>query len=331
MEQDGRVERSAAMPSVSVAMAFHRPSPVLARRQIESLVAQEGVRLSIAAVIDGAETAGDEELMALLTAAGAAITVNGEALGIRRAFATGLGQAIAAAQGDDGFFAYCDQDDVWHPEKLRLSVAALRGTGAALVHCDARVLDGAGHVIAPSLHRFEARREAGGLLEAMLVNSVTGMTAVFTARTARLAAAVLERYQGELLHDHVTAAVAAGSGGIALVDRVLADYVQHGGNQIGARPPRPVLRRRAIGASHLKAYRATSREIFESRRALANALAEEGLLPPQLETLFLLGPSPSKAQYAGDALRQFAKLMRAGQFRRAGMAARIADGALSFP
>jgi hypothetical protein len=261
------------------------------------LLNQTDVKLSLVAVIDGAETARDGALMALLKSAGAAIIINDVVQGPRRAFAEGLRRAIARSPGDEGFFAYCDQDDAWHPDKLWRSVAYLREQGAALVHCDARILDVAGNVIAPSLHRFEGRQEGGDLMATLLLNAVTGMTAVFPARTARAALSVLDRYNGPLLHDHVTAAVAASLGKIAFVNEALVDYVQHGANQIGARRPRPALRLRALGLTHLAAYRATSAEIFEERRVIASALADEDLLPLDTAMMFLVGQRPATSAF----------------------------------
>jgi hypothetical protein len=334
MERAERVSPVRDLPSVSVVVAFHRPSLALARRQIESLLAQRDVKLTIAAVVDGAETAADAALMVLLKTAGlktaglktagASIIIHDKAVGARRAFTEGLRHVVARC-GENEFFAFCDQDDVWQPEKLSRSIAVLRERAATLVHCDARVLDAEGRVIAPSLHRFEARKEAEDLFGMLLLNTVTGMTAVFSAQTARAAVAVLDRYQGSLLHDHVTAAVAASLGRVALLDEALVDYVQHGENQIGAKPPRSVLRFRAVGLPHLSAYRDTSREIFEDRRALAYALAQEGLLPEDLDVMFLTGKRPAETTFLSNYLLRIAGLVRARQFRRAGLAARMLD------
>lgn len=316
------------MPSVCVVVAVHKPSLPLLGKQIDSLAAQAGVKLSLVAVIDGADTARDGALMALLRGAGAAIVINDVAQGARRSFAEGLRRAIARSPGDAGYFAYCDQDDVWHPEKLSRSIAVLRDQGAALVHCDARVLDEKGSVIAPSLFRFEARQESTDLLGTLLLNSVTGMTAVFPARTARTALTVLDRYQGPLLHDHVTAAVAASIGRIVFIDEALVDYVQHGANQIGAKRPRPALRSRAVGLSHLSAYRATSSEIFEERRALASVLAQEDLLPQDIGAMFLIGQRPRIAGFVTTYMRAVRQLLGAGQFHRVRLAARMMDAGL---
>ncbi len=315
-------------PAVTVIAAFHKPSPVLAERQIESLLAQTDVRLSLVAVIDGADTAGDGDLMRQLRNAGATIVINETARGAARSFAEGLRRAIARSPGDAGYFAYCDQDDVWHSRKLSRSIAVLGATGAALVHCDARVVAEDGQVIAPSLFRYEARRESGNLLGTLLLNWVTGMTAVFPAHTARAALTVLDRYQGPLLHDHVTSIVAASLGHIAYIDEVLVDYVQHEGNQIGAKPKRGRLRWRVPGRSHVAAYRTTSAEIFETRRAIATVLAREDLLPQQLGIMFLTGATPSVKAFVQAYALEILKLTRSGQYRRARLAARMMDAGL---
>ncbi len=44
------------------------------------------------------------------------------------------------------------------------------------------------------------------------------------------------RESDEMLHDHWLALVAAAQSRVVFLDRVLVDYVQHGANQLGARP-----------------------------------------------------------------------------------------------
>ncbi len=95
--------------------------------------------------------------------------------------------ACCREAGESDFFAYCDQDDVWHPAKLSRLAGFLIETKSELVYCDARVVDEQGQTIAPSLHQFESRDVPHGLLQHLLLNAVSGMTALFTRRTAELA------------------------------------------------------------------------------------------------------------------------------------------------
>ncbi len=316
------------LPRVTAVLALHRPAPELARRQIESLVGQVGVDLVCVAVLDGGETADEPELRRMLARPNIEVVVQREALGVRRAFAEGLRHGLAMAGNGTCYFAYCDQDDVWHADKLARCCALARASGASLVHCDARVMSESGVLIAPSLHDYEARSEAGDLLETLLLNSVTGMTTLFTAGTARLALVLMQSYDGLLLHDHVTAAAAASLGPVVFLDAALADYVQHPNNQLGAKPHRSAWRRRAFGFADIAAYRQTSLEMFEDRRRLALLLAREGVLPPRLATLFKTGKTPGKTVLFLRFYLAALTLLLKRQFRRAMLCARMMDAAL---
>jgi glycosyltransferase involved in cell wall biosynthesis len=316
-----------ASPSVIVVAAFHQPAIELARRQVESLHKQAGVNLSCIAVLDGAETAAQAELVALLADAGFQVIAHASAQGIRAAFAAGLRQALAVTGERDTYFAYCDQDDVWHPTKLSACIAAAKTAGASLAHCDARVVSESGELIAPSLHAYESRREPDDLLGMLMLNTVTGMTAVFPRTTAELAVRLMDRYQGPLLHDHVTSVAAASLGPVTYVAEPLVDYVQHDENRIGAKA-RGAWRARAIGWGHVTAYRQTSMRIFAERRELGEALAEEGRLPPRLAKMLRIGKDTGRLSrfilYAGSILPLLAK----GRWRHAELCLRLMDSAL---
>ncbi|HWM35355.1 MAG TPA: glycosyltransferase family 2 protein [Pseudolysinimonas sp.] len=152
--------------------------------------------------------------------------------------AANFADATAHATGD--IVVLSDQDDVWLPGKL----AALRDAFAAdpevlLVHSDARLVgaDGLplGRNLLDALEASPAERSGlagGGGFEVLLRrNLVTGMTAAIRRELADFAFPVGEGW----IHDEWLAAIAAATGRIRLLPVALADYRQHGGNQIGAR------------------------------------------------------------------------------------------------
>ncbi len=312
------------LPDVTVIVAFHKPEPAAAARQVGSLRRQTNVLVNIVAVLDGPETAADEELAKLLGQHSCQVVALQEQQGIRRAFAAGLAVALAEHAGPDRLFAYCDQDDVWHPEKLEKTCAALAASGAALVHCDATIIDGEGRLIAPSLHAYESRREPADLFGMLLLNTVTGMTALFTRRTAEVAVALCNGFSGKLLHDHITAIAAASLGRAEFVDEALIDYVQHGANQVGARP-HAAWRSRALGFGHATAYRQTSALMFHERRAAAILLAGQGLLPSSLRAMFVTGRRSNVLALMLGYSHAITKLLLTGDGRRAMLALRMFD------
>ena len=318
---------ASGLPAVTVVAAFHRPSWSMVQAQIASLLRQTGVRLRLVGVIDGAETAQDHGLMALLAEAGFDVLINAENQGAVATFARGLEYALeTAAEGE--CFAYCDQDDVWHDSKLAKSAAHLAASAAHLVYCDARVIDDAGEIVASSLHDFESRQEPEDLLQHLLLNAVTGMTALFTRDTAELALRLLRATSTSFLHDHVTAIAAASLGTTARLAEPLVDYVQHGENQLGARPHNPAWRRRSLGVFHLWAYRATSSAMFDERRTIASALDREGRLPANIATMFLVR-RPGFFRFEVTYIAAIRRLITQRQYRRAMLCLRMMDAAFS--
>ncbi len=155
-------------------------------------------------------------------------------LGYVENFTVGLRQA----RGD--VFFLCDQDDVWHVEKLaRMAAAFEHDPSLSLLHSDARLVDAQGESLQCSM--FEALQltaqerqaiHAGGAFEVVLRRSfVTGATAALRRELVDLALPVA----AEWIHDEWLAAVAAAAGRLDVIEDALIDYRQHDANQIGAR------------------------------------------------------------------------------------------------
>ncbi len=316
-------------PAVAVILSVHKPEPILLRRHIESLLAQDGVTLRIFAAVDGDETLNDHQTRALLDRAAISVLPSPEPLGIRDSFIRGLGSALAAANSGEMLYAFADQDDHWHPRKLEISARFLAAKTAMLVHCDAAVVGDDGVVIAASLHRYEARQAAQSLFDHLLINSVTGMTSLFTAEAARLAVRLAAGLPSTILHDHLTAIAAAALGRTCWIDEPLVDYVQHGSNSLGAvaRPTRS-WRSRAISLADLSRYRQTSAAIFEDRRGIVINLQREGVKLGPLREMFLADGNPGRWRLSRLYASAAADLLRRKQARRAVLCLRLMDAAL---
>ncbi len=83
-------------------------------------------------------------------------------------------------EADGEYFAYCDQDDVWLPEKLAVLQEELERTGALLVCSDMYIINGEGKRIADSITRIRKHHvfySGEGLAKRLLFhNFVTGCT-----------------------------------------------------------------------------------------------------------------------------------------------------------
>ena len=176
--------------------------------------------------------------------------------------------ALAVAAPADSHLAFCDQDDVWLPEKTARALAALRAlppTRPAL-YCSRQVLvdarlDRLGTSIA--LPRRPGMAADFGL--ALAGNLATGCTIVLNPAAAALFRAAPPP-EGAL-HDWWSYLLVTGAGGAVIADpEPTLLYRQHGGNLVGApqtrwRRARAALRRgpgafMAVFRGHLAALAA---------------------------------------------------------------------------
>jgi hypothetical protein len=201
--------------TVAVCLATHRPDPKLLRRQLASLDAQ---------------TYADRVLVREDDEAGS---------GAYRAFE----RCLARVPADAAYVAPCDQDDVWHPDKLAVLIEALDTTGALLAYSDLRIVRPDGTVLSETYwtDRDNGADELGDLLA---TNVVTGAASVLRRAVLDVALPFPREVDGSY-HDHWLALCALAVGDVAYVDRALVDYVQHGANLVGHAERRP---RRAPGA-----------------------------------------------------------------------------------
>ena len=156
-------------------------------------------------------------------------------VGVHTNFARGLRQAVAASRDDADLFAFCDQDDVWHPMKLERQLACFADTRTSLCHSDAQIVSRQGDVLVSSLFAHEGRSRAASFADLLIMNSVTGMTSLFRRDVAIAAQPFPMSGCRYILHDHWIALAASLLGNVAFIDEPLVDYTQHAGNVIGAR------------------------------------------------------------------------------------------------
>ncbi len=140
------------------------------------------------------------------------------------------------------YVLFCDQDDVWHPDKVKKLRAALekgeREYGAdtpLLVFSDQTPADAKLNPLAPSLMRWQKQYfEAFDYRSILMQNVVTGGAMAVNHALADLAGQCQDDSQA-ILHDWWTAAVAARFGKIVYIDEPLGLYRQHGHNEVGAK------------------------------------------------------------------------------------------------
>lgn len=220
-----------AKPLISILMAVYEPRMDWLREQLESLEAQTYPYLRLYIRDDCSPTVPFSEIEELVKESIRSfpyeIRQSEENLGSNQTFA----RLTREAEGT--YFAYCDQDDVWLPEKLEVLQSELESRGALLACSDMYVINAEGEITAESMtkarrhHRF---RSGTGLAKGMLFrNFVTGCTMLVRAEEARAALP----FCPYMVHDHYIALRCAEKGAIQSVAHPLIRYRIHGGNQTG--------------------------------------------------------------------------------------------------
>lgn len=175
----------------------------------------------------------------------------------------------AAAKGERTYFMFSDQDDFWHPDKLRLTLFRMKQLEArygadvpALVFTDARVVDEGRRELAPSfygLQHFNLKKRT--LPHLLMENMVIGCTAMMNAALAGLVERLPEHAR---YHDWWMALLAAAFGHTSYLPVATLDYRQHGNNVVGAQGfGRYAGRRAAALLAQRKTLRANYRQAKE--------------------------------------------------------------------
>lgn len=228
---------------VSVALCSHNGAPFI-EAQLLSIVNQTAAPAEI--VLSDDASVDDTVAIArrvLRAHPNVALTVlqNPVALGVTANFE----RAIRACTGE--FIALCDQDDVWHPDRLARVLREFDSRADLdLVFTDARLVDSRGtsldHTLFGVLELSAADRAAIHAGEGFAVfirrNVATGATMMLRRRLLEAALPFASGW----VHDEWLAAIATVVGRVDLVDEQLIDYRQHASNQIGV--AYPTLRRK---------------------------------------------------------------------------------------
>ena len=131
------------MPKIAIVLAVFQPNADFLRAQLQSLTDQSHKNWELHVVVAD-KTSKDLAVVLTQSFSNRIYFIEPTStLNPVQAFEAGLNAAISS---DAEVFAFCDQDDIWHPEKLTQCATALRQSNAGLVHCDARIVDSSGMV-----------------------------------------------------------------------------------------------------------------------------------------------------------------------------------------
>ena len=138
-----------------------------------------------------------------------------------------------------GYVMFCDQDDVWYPDKIEKTMAVMAEAEQRygemtpiLIHTDLQIVDKALTLIASSLeHHAKIKPHNSKPLNQLLgQNYMYGCTMLLNARLLRAVVPVPQEAEG---HDYWVALVAASLGEIVYVPEPTILYRQHSANVTG--------------------------------------------------------------------------------------------------
>lgn len=242
------------------------------RQQLDSLLAQDDGRWHLTVSDDGSTDTTPQILDEYVQAHPDRITrhVSGRRFGNARDHFFHLMETCHAP-----FMLFCDQDDVWYPHKVRVTLDALIRTQAqcgedvpVLVLTDQTPVNADLSPIAPSLMRYQ-QQDASVidyrriLLQNIVTGCATGINRALAVRCAKL-----QNRADTIMHDWWAGAVAARFGRLVYLDESTMAYRQHGGNSVGAKNVGS-LRHVVDKLAHLEALKKTI--LQKKRQALAFA------------------------------------------------------------
>jgi hypothetical protein len=216
--------------TVGIALAAYKPNPLWLAEQLASIVAQTHTEWSCVITLDSSlqELVSRPELTEYIQDERFTWVENPERLGVRLNFQRAT--ALVLEQGPD-LVAFCDQDDIWLPEKLARGVEAITHAGPhAMVFADSYIFAG-DEVFSETLHSTHRIVQTKLTVpEIIIYPSVSGFTMLFDADLARRHPNIPEpmRY-----HDHWYSVVATAYRGVTRIDEPLSFYRQHDGNAVG--------------------------------------------------------------------------------------------------
>lgn len=218
-------------PLISILMAVYEPRMDWLRQQLVSLNEQTYPNLRLYIRDDCSPTVPYEQIQSCvrdcITRFPYVITRNERNLGSNATF------ELLTKEAEGDLFAYCDQDDVWLPEKLTVLQAAMERERAVLAYSDVSAVDDEGKLLARSLRELRPRLtylEGSDLAPKLFFrNCVAGCAMLVNSNIAKRAIP----FPRQTVCDHWIALLAATEGTVAFVPDQLVRYRQHKRNQTG--------------------------------------------------------------------------------------------------
>lgn len=219
-------ERKRILPKISVLMAVYRPNRDWLEQQLVSISNQTLPEIELLIRDDcPQEPVGEQVFEPLKKRMPVHYRINEKNRG------PGITFALLVEETQSDYIAFCDQDDIWMPEKLEMLLEELERNKAAACYCDLSVIDAQGNQIASDVRQVrtgDVFLEGKNLAKKLFVkNCIYGCSMLMPTILAKQALPLPEG----MGHDHWFSLWAASKGEIIHLKRPLVRYRLHGNNQ----------------------------------------------------------------------------------------------------
>ncbi|KGP64001.1 hypothetical protein EP47_03505 [Legionella norrlandica] len=163
---------------------------------------------------------------------------------IKVGFYDNFKRGLSLVTDEFDFIALSDQDDVWHPNNLEKKISHALQTSAELVYSDARLIDEHNKLIAHSLFKYSDLPSKTSKTDILLVNSLFGMSMVFTSRILKFALPFPPKNNVYMsYHDWWLGIIAISMAKVSFLEEATVDYRQHINNLVGSGMQRTAIRK----------------------------------------------------------------------------------------
>lgn len=203
----------------------------------------------------------------------------------------GFGRVLQAAEAK--YVMFCDQDDVWLPEKIEKSlreIARLEESAPgrpAMVYTDLKVVDESLRLVSDSFWHYQRINPADNSLKLLILDNVaTGCAMIFNRRLKEISGPIPAE---AIMHDWWLAMMCSIYGKMAFLRDKTLLYRQHGRNDTGAEDFSVAARSRRFWQSPAAVFRRSSKKAALVRRQASKLLEHTARNPvPDTEMIIPL-------------------------------------------
>lgn len=217
------------MKTVAVLMSTYNGEKYLAE-QLDSILYQEDVNIKILIRDDGSTDSTKDIIREYQKSYDFISLIEGENVGWRKSFFNLISEVATETKYD--YYAFCDQDDIWLPNKLKEAIKAISNIGkpqVPILYCSNLYFykDGINHGKIMKQHPLRT------LKNCLLRNYATGCTIVFNYKLLYLLSTRIPNLT--IAHDYWAYIIATLCGEVIIDDNSYILYRQHENNQIGVK------------------------------------------------------------------------------------------------